>query len=58
MLVRSVVAPWGEIVAKLDHDEPGVLFATLDLDAVDKARTAVPQLTHDRDFAPPAPLPG
>lgn len=52
----TVVAPWGEIVARLDNDEPGVLFATLDFDAVDKARNAVPQLTHDRDFAPPAPL--
>ncbi len=50
----TVVAPWGEIAAKLDHDEPGVLFATLDLDAVARARRAVPQLTHDRDFAPPA----
>lgn len=52
----TVVAPWGEVVAKLDNDEPGVLHATLDFDAVDKARNAVPQLTHDRDFAPPAPL--
>ncbi|MFC7377425.1 carbon-nitrogen hydrolase family protein [Brevundimonas sp. GCM10030266] len=50
----TVVAPWGEVVAKLDNDEPGVLFATLDFDAVDKARNAVPQLTHDRAFAPPA----
>ena len=46
----TVVGPWGEVVAKLDHDEPGVLFATLDLDAVTRARNAVPQLTHDRDF--------
>jgi len=50
----TVVAPWGEVIAKLDHDEPGVLFATLDFDAVDKARNAVPQLTHDRDFLLPA----
>jgi predicted amidohydrolase len=50
----TVIAPWGEVVAKLDGDEPGVLFATLDFDAVDKARNAVPQLTHDRPFAPPA----
>ena len=50
----TVVAPWGEIVARLDHDEPGVLFATLDLEAVARARTAVPQLTHDREFAPPS----
>lgn len=47
----TVVAPWGEVAAKLDHDEPGVLFATLDFDAVDRARTAIPQLAHDRDFA-------
>jgi predicted amidohydrolase len=51
-----VVAPWGEVIAKLDNDEPGVLFAELDLDAVDKARSAVPQLTHDREFAAPTTL--
>lgn len=49
----TVVAPWGEVVARLDHDEPDVLFATLDFDAVKRARDAVPQLTHDRDFAAP-----
>ncbi len=49
----TVVGPWGEVVAKLDHDEPGVLFATLDFDAVTRARKAVPQLTHDREFAGP-----
>lgn len=48
-----IVGPWGEVIARLDHDEPGVLFAALDLDAVARARQAVPQLTHDRDFAPP-----
>ena len=31
----------------------GVLFATLDFGAVTRARNAVPQLTHDRDFARP-----
>ncbi len=49
----TVVGPWGEVVAKLDHDQPGVLFATLDFDAVARARDAVPQLTHDREFAGP-----
>ena len=54
----TVVGPWGEVVAKLDHDEPGVLFAMLDLDAVTRARNAVPQLTHDREFAlPTTPAP-
>ena len=50
----TVVAPWGEVIAKLDHDALGVLFATLDLDAVERARRAVPQLSHDREFGPPA----
>jgi predicted amidohydrolase len=49
----TVVAPWGEVAAKLDHDEPGVLFATLDFDAVGRARAAIPQLTHDRAFPGP-----
>ena len=49
----TIVGPWGEVIAKLDHDAPGVLFASLDLEGVTRARQAVPQLTHDRDFAPP-----
>jgi predicted amidohydrolase len=50
----TVVGPWGEIIARRDDDTPGVLLATLDLDAVDRARAAVPQLRHDRDFTGPA----
>lgn len=48
-----VVAPWGEVIAKLDHDEPGVLYANLDLDLVGKARNAIPQLHHAREFMGP-----
>ena len=49
----TVVGPWGEVIAKLDNDAPGVLFASLDLYAIAKARRAVPALTHDRDFFAP-----
>ena len=49
----TVVGPWGEILAKADDDAPGVLHATLDMGAVEKARSSVPALKHDRDFAPP-----
>jgi predicted amidohydrolase len=49
----TVVSPWGEVIARLDHDDPGVLHATLDLPAVARARAAVPALTHDREFAAP-----
>ena len=48
-----VVGPWGEVVAELDHDEPGVLFADLDLEEVAAARAAVAQLRHDREFEGP-----
>ena len=49
----TVVGPWGEIVAKLDHDEPGVLHASLDFAAVETARASVPALRHDRAFTAP-----
>lgn len=48
----TVVGPWGEIIARADHDEPCVLHAKLDMDAVAKARAAIPSLTHDREFVP------
>ena len=48
----TVVGPWGEIIARADHDEPCVLYAKLDMGAVARARSAIPSLTHDRDFAP------
>jgi predicted amidohydrolase len=48
-----VVAPWGEVIAHLDHDEPGVLLADLDLAAVTKARQAIPALINARPFRGP-----
>jgi predicted amidohydrolase len=53
----TVVSPWGEVIAKLDHDGPGVLHATLDLSEVARARAAIPALAHDREYAPPQALP-
>jgi len=47
-----VVDPWGAIVACLDHDEPGILMAQIDLARVDEARQRIPNLTVDR----PAPV--
>jgi predicted amidohydrolase len=51
------IAPWGEVLGKLDHDEPGVLFADLDLDQVAKARAAIPALANAQPFSGPVPLP-
>jgi len=47
------VSPWGEVLGKLDHDEPGVLMVDLDLAAVDAARRAIPALANARPFAAP-----
>jgi predicted amidohydrolase len=49
-----VVEPWGAVIAKLDHDEPGVLIADLDLSKVAAARTAIPALKNGRAFRLPA----
>ncbi len=48
-----IVDPWGKVIAKLDHDEPGVLVADLDLDMVAAARAKIPAWQGGRDFAGP-----
>ena len=47
------VAPWGEVIALADHDEPAVVMADLDLSEVAKARAAIPALKNERAFAGP-----
>jgi len=47
-----VVAPWGEVLADAGT-EPGFVTAELDMAKIDEARTMVPSLKHDRDFAGP-----
>jgi predicted amidohydrolase len=49
----TIVGPWGEILAKAEDDEPCVVIAELDLEAVAKARAAIPALVNDRAFAAP-----
>lgn len=48
-----VIGPWGEVIAHLDHDEPGVLHAEIDLDEVASARSRIPSLGNDREFTGP-----
>lgn len=43
----TIVAPWGEIVAKLDHDEPGYICAEIDAVKVRQARERVPAWRGD-----------
>jgi predicted amidohydrolase len=51
-----VVAPWGEVLAQADHDEPCALVADLDLAEVKKARAAIPALANERRFSGPEPV--
>ena len=48
-----IIGPWGEVLARAEGDEPGVIAATLDLDAVAKARQAIPALKNERGFNGP-----
>jgi len=50
-----IISPWGEVLADAG-EEPGVIVADLDLAKVDEARSMVPSLTHDRDYAAPEAL--
>lgn len=47
------ITPWGEVIARADHDEPCVVMADLDLAEVAKARAAIPALVNARPFAGP-----
>jgi predicted amidohydrolase len=44
-----IVSPWGEILAE-GGEEPGVVFADIDLAASAEARARIPNLKHGRDF--------
>ncbi len=52
-----IVDPWGEVLAE-GGEGVGIISARIDPARVAEARRMVPSLGHDRDFAPPAPLPG
>ncbi len=45
-----IVNPWGEIIAEMDGEEPGVILADLDLSEVAKARQKIPNLANTRQF--------
>lgn len=45
-----IVDPWGEIIAELGTDEPGILQADINLSAVADARRKIPAWNHEPDF--------
>ena len=47
-----IVSPWGEVLADAG-EKPGFVIADVDLEQVQKARSMVPALRHDREFQRP-----
>jgi predicted amidohydrolase len=41
------------VLAKLDHDEPGMIVADLELDDVSAARAKIPAWKSGSEFEPP-----
>ncbi len=48
-----IIDPWGKVIAKLDHDEPGFIVADLDLDQVAAARAKIPAWQGGNAFEGP-----
>ena len=45
-----IISPWGEILQEIQHDSAGYACAELDLEAVGKARSAIPTILHDQSL--------
>ena len=43
-----IIDPWGEVLAELEEDTPGVALATLDLECLRHLRRSMPVLEHRR----------
>lgn len=48
-----IIDPWGKIIAKLDHDQPGTLVADLDTSLVERTRQRIPVLQQSSKFTGP-----
>lgn len=47
-----VIGPWGDVLARFDHDEPGLLLADLDLAQCAAARARIPAWRGGGPFGP------
>ena len=45
-----IIGPWGDIRAELNHDEPGLILADVNLGDVEDARRKIPAWNHDPEF--------
>jgi deaminated glutathione amidase len=48
-----IIDPWGKVLAKLDHDQPGFIVADLELESVAAARAKIPAWAGGMDFTGP-----
>ena len=46
-----IIDPWGRVIAKLDHDEPGFCVAELSLATIDKVRGQIPAWQQEANFS-------
>jgi predicted amidohydrolase len=46
-----IIDPWGEVLAKIDGDQPGVIVADIDPARVTDVRGRVPSLANARAFS-------
>ncbi len=45
-----IIDPWGQVIAQLENDAPGLIWADIELDNVDQARRKIPAWQHDPAF--------
>lgn len=45
-----IIGPWGDVLAKFDHSDPGFLLADINLDDVKEARRKIPAWNHEPSF--------
>ena len=45
-----IINPWGEIIAELNNDEPGIIVEELDFALVKSARAKIPSLANERAY--------
>ena len=46
-----VINPWGEVIAELANEDPGIIFANIDTEESNAARAKVPNLKNGRPFS-------
>lgn len=45
-----IIGPWGDVRAHLDNDNPGIIFADIDMADVEDARKRIPAWQHNAEY--------